>query len=184
MAIPLKTEEKITSTAAGSKYIVLGTQDGHVILYKPYIKGAILNKYVWSTKICTKYISEIAWSPVNSNKLAATSSTEGFKVFNCVADDDIQLVGSFMEMPGVTYVKWSNECEHRLVVTGFDGSVRVFDTETMTCTALYHSVSPMYSALFMPSDENFVMCTGKRETVRIFDRRNRMDNASPKRRHF
>lgn len=174
-AIRIPTEEKITAVNAGANYLALGAQSGHLLLYKLYIKGINLTKFVWAKKVCGKYVSECAWSPLNTAKLATASYGRGISLFECRSDMDIAELGYLEGHKGVTFVKWSNESEHRLVSAGFDGQVRVWDTKTLTCTSLYQSSSIMLCAIFLPSDENYIMCSGKRETIFIFDSRNRMD---------
>lgn len=70
---------------------------------------------------------------------------------------------------GVTWVEWSNKSENRLISTGFDNSVRVWDTDTAECLAMCEYNDQMYCAVFMPDDENLVAASGKSETMHLFD---------------
>lgn len=76
---------------------------------------------------------------------------------------------------GVPSVKWSNEDEHKLLSTGFDGTVRVWNTKTEECISIYQSRGPTFCATFWPNDENYVICSGFNESLYMFDTRNRMD---------
>lgn len=76
---------------------------------------------------------------------------------------------------GVPSIKWSNEDEHKLLSTGFDGTVRIWNTKTLECTTIYQSRGPTFCATFWPKDENFVICSGFNESLYMFDTRNRMD---------
>lgn len=115
--------------------------------------------------------------------MAVCTSDGSIHLFECVTNDDGtmrvedrgQLEG---HKQGVTWVKWSNESETRLVSTGFDNSVRVWDTETKECIALSEYTDQMFCAIFLPSDENFVACSGKSETMHIFDIREKKYDAS------
>lgn len=112
-------------------------------------------------------------------KLAVSCSEAGIFVFDFVSDTEITNVGELVGQKGVPYVKWSNESEHKLVSAGFDGTVRVWDVATLTCTSMYQYDCMMYSAMFMPSDENFIMCSGRYETLHIFDSRLHMHTSTP-----
>lgn len=124
-------------------------------------------------------MSECVWSPVRSGQLAATCSNAGIFLFDCISDADIQSTGELTGHDGVASAKWSNESDNRLVSAGFDGSVRVWDTKALQCTALYQYDSPMFFALFLPTDENFVMCSGHKETLHMFDARRHMHEVKP-----
>lgn len=76
---------------------------------------------------------------------------------------------------GVPSIKWSNEDEHKLVSTGFDGTVRVWNTNTFECISLYQSRGSAFCATFWPKDDNFVICSGHNESLYMFDTRTRMD---------
>lgn len=76
---------------------------------------------------------------------------------------------------GVPSLKWSNEDENKLLSTGFDGTVRVWNARSLECISLYQSRGPTFCATFWPSDENFVICSGFNESLYMFDTRKRMD---------
>lgn len=103
--------------------------------------------------------------------MAVSCSEAGIHVFDFVSDTEVTNVGELVGQKGVPYVKWSNESEYKLVSAGFDGTVRTWDVATLTCTSLYQYDCMMYSAIFMPSDENFIMCSGRYETLHVFDSR-------------
>lgn len=112
-------------------------------------------------------------------KLAVSCSESGIFVFDFVSDKEVTNVGELVGQKGVPYIKWSNESEHKLVSAGFDGTVRVWDVATLTCTSLYQYDCIMYAVMFMPSDENFIMCSGRYETLHIFDSRLHMHTLKP-----
>lgn len=70
---------------------------------------------------------------------------------------------------GTTFIRWSNESTNKLVSSGYDGTVRVWNTETRECIAMYQYDFTAYCAMFMPNDENYVMVCGVNETLHIFD---------------
>lgn len=109
--------------------------------------------------------------------MAATCSADGIFLFDCISDSDIGISGELVGHKGVASAKWSCESANRLVSAGFDGSVRVWDTKALTCTALYQYDFQMFVALFLPSDENYVLCSGQMETLHIFDTRLHMHEA-------
>lgn len=175
----LAEDIKVSAVNAGNKYITLGSISGVVYIYKFNLKECI-----WSQKITEKYISECAWSNVTKTKLAASCSDSGITLLECLNDSEVSSVGKLVGHKGVTYIKWSNEYDNKLVSTGFDGTIRVWDTTSLTCISLYQNDFIMNSAIFMPTDENYVICCGLRDSLHIFDTRIHMHaslNTMPKR---
>lgn len=106
--------------------------------------------------------------------MAVASIDGSIHLFECVTDEDgvmkVEERGILSgHVQGVTWVKWSNESDTRLVSTGFDNSVRVWNTEIAECIALSEYTDKMFCAIFWPSDENLIACSGKSETLHIFD---------------
>lgn len=58
-------------------------------------------------------------------------------------------------------VRWSGERADRLVLSVFDGTVRVWDVSSAQCMALVQFNMVINSALFVPSDENYVLAIGR-----------------------
>lgn len=168
-ALKLATEGKITAVGANEQYIGLGTKDGKIMVYEPYIHGRSLSQIVFSTQISSKYVSECAWNPMNSSKVAFSSFDRGISIFDVSQEKPIEGVLFLDSPPGTTHIKWSGQTEHMLVSCSYDGSVCVWNTDTKTCLVTHRLSNSSYSAMFMPTDENFVMCTGRRDTLVFFD---------------
>lgn len=162
-------DKRITAVNSNEQYIGLGTKDGHIMVYKPYIVGQALTKIILTTQICTKYISECAWNPVNPSKVAFSSFERGIRIFDLELENPTEVEILLNSPPGTTHIKWSAQTEHLLVSCSYGGSVCVWDTNSKSCLVTYQLSNSAYSAMFMPTDENYVMCTGRRDTLVIFD---------------
>lgn len=157
------------SVGACADYLAFGTGDGYVIVYRPHVSNHILTTKLWDRKLSTRYISECTFSTVQTSRLAVATSNQGIHVFDCCGAGEPVLVNELTGHEGVTMAKWSAEQPHRLVSSGFDGTVRVWDVVAGQCTALMQFGSVMCSALFVPTDENYVLAVGLSEMVRMFD---------------
>lgn len=83
---------------------------------------------------------------------------------------DIKVTGKLIgHVSGLTCVKWSNESENKLVSTSFDNTVRVWNTEKLECISIYRFSDRLFSAIFYPTNDNFILCSGKSETLKMFD---------------
>lgn len=69
---------------------------------------------------------------------------------------------------GVNWIRWNTELP-RLVSTGFDNTVRVWNTDTAECLAVSAYNGKMYCAIFLPNDANLIACSGQSETLHVFD---------------
>lgn len=162
-------EEPITSVSANEQYVSLGTKNGYVVVCKPYIVQRTLSQIVFAELAGTKYISECAWNPINPAKVAAASFDGTITIFTVDKTKEADGIVKLKAPAGVTHIKWSGQNEHMLVSTDLDGLVCVWNTQTMTRVAEQHFSSSIYAVMFLPTDENYVMCVGRKETVVLFD---------------
>lgn len=154
--------------SANKKYVAVGTNDGELRILTLGLKE------IFNVKISKKYVSDISWNVVNPEKLAVCSADEKIHIIENISNEsdapqfkDTGVLAGHEQ--GLTWVKWSNESEYLLVSTSYDRTVRVWDTKAEECIALKRYKSKMYCAIFMPSNENFVLCSGQSETLHIFD---------------
>lgn len=161
-AVEVIEEGDIYSVGCSADYVALGTNFGCVMVYRPFLRQRILTTRLWCRQLSKRYISELAFSPLKPNRLAVAASDRGIHVFDCntVQGSEPLLVCELIGHEGVTMVRWSGEHMQRLVSTGFDGTVRVWDVLTAECRALVQFGGVMCSALFMPTDENYVLAVG------------------------
>lgn len=146
-------------------YVAVGLANGSVKIFDRQLHE------VSTKQLSKKYISSLAWSSVRPSQLAVASMDDKCHIIEMDSDTIDTLVG---HQSGVACVKWSNQSATKLVSAGFDGSVRVWDTMTKECIAWYRYENRMFCAIFMPTDENYVICSGQSETVHIFDVRQHM----------
>ncbi|XP_037035514.1 protein rigor mortis [Bradysia coprophila] len=167
-------DKQISTVVAGKKWLCVGSQDGSVYILK--LNGL---EITCSSNVSNRYVSDCAWNPNNENILAVSADTPDIHLFDCSDADNgaMNPIGVLKGhcKGGVPLVKWSNEDEHKLLSTGFDGTVRVWNTKTLECVSLFQSRGPTFCASFWPKDENFVICSGYNESLFMFDTRNRMD---------
>lgn len=157
-----------SAVSANDKYVAVGLANGALKIFDSQLSE------IWSNKLAKKYISSLAWSTVNPLRLAVSSMEDKIHIIEIGCDDVAELIG---HQSGVAWVKWSNQLATKLVSAGFDGAVRVWDTEKKECIAWHRYENRMFTAIFLPTDENFVLCSGKSETAHIFDvRQHLVDN--------
>lgn len=149
-----------SAVSANDEYVAVGLANGSV---KVFDRQWLV---VWTKHLSKKYISSLAWSPVQPQKLAVASMDDKCHIVDIGSDAIDELVG---HQSGVASVKWSQQSATKLVTASFDGSVRVWDTATKECTAWHRYDNRMFCAIFMPTDENYVICSGHSETLHIFD---------------
>lgn len=145
---------------ANDEYVAVGLANGAVKVFNRQWREML------SKQLSKKYISSLAWSQVRPLQLAVASMDDKLHIVEIGSDEIVELVG---HQSGVASVKWSNQSATKLVSAGFDGSVRVWDTAKRECIAWHRYDNRMFCAIFMPTDENYVICSGQSETIHIFD---------------
>lgn len=170
----LKFSSGVSTVNANENHLFIGTSDGMLRILTS------VHQEIFKEKLSRKYISDVACNPVNVNVIAVSSLEETIHILKNTGTDTknsefkkiSELIG---HKQGVTCLKWSNECENRLVSASYDYSVRVWNTDTQECIAINRYDSKMYCAIFMPGNENFILCSGQSETLHIFDIRTHSD---------
>ncbi|XP_031640462.1 protein rigor mortis [Contarinia nasturtii] len=154
------------SVSPNGVYVATGFSNG---TFKILLNGQDDKTERYSESISKKYVSELSWSTIDPNKLAV--STNDGKIFIYKEDaDTFKRTGELMgHEAGVTFVSWSGQSEHKLVSASFDHTVRVWDTQKLECIAWFEYENKMNCANFLPTDENFVVCSGQSETMHIFE---------------
>ncbi|KAJ6642190.1 Protein rigor mortis, partial [Pseudolycoriella hygida] len=167
-------DKPISTVSAGKNWLGLGSHDGYIYILT--LNGLEIK---CSRNISNRYLSEIAWNPANEDILAASSDVPDIHLFDCsnANDGEMKSIGVLKGhcKNGVTMVKWSHSDKYKLLSTGFDGTVRVWNTKTLEAVSIYQSNGSALCATFWPKDENFVICSGFHESLYMFDTRNRMD---------
>lgn len=160
-------QSNVSSVCASIDLVAVGLANGTLKIF------SLDMKELWSETLSRKYLGEISWSSVNPSMLAVACDDGKIHLIEALKADDrfeFKRVGELVgHEQSVTCVKWSNQTEHLLVSASNDTSVRVWNTKEMKTIAWHAYESRMFSAIFMPTDENFVMCSGFAETLHIFD---------------
>lgn len=188
---------EVCSISICDNYICLGTQNGVFKLFTlDFTVCAVLlptNELIiqlnnlffgfcmfqkrYEKKLSSKYISDIAWQHKTKRHLAVCNTADGkIHLFECNADETtvvrVDEAGVLIgHGQGVTWIKWSNQSTDRLVSTGFDNTVRVWNTQTCECLAVAEYNGKMYCAIFLPGNDDFIAASGQAETLHVFDLR-------------
>lgn len=150
-----------SAVSANDEYVAVGLAKGTVKILDRQLNDVRVEH------LSKKYISSLAWSPINNPvQLAAASMGEKIHIIQMGSAEVVELIG---HQSGVACVKWSNQSATKLVSAGFDCSVRVWDTEGKVCIGWHRYENRMFCAIFLPTDENYVLCSGQSETAHIFD---------------
>lgn len=130
---------------------------------------------MYEKKLASKYISDISWQLKTKRHIAVSNTANGnINLFEFDAGETATVrINEFGVLTGhsqgVTWIKWSNQSANRLVSTGFDNTVRVWNTETQECLAMADYNGKMYCAIFLPGNDDLIACSGQSETLHVFD---------------
>lgn len=164
-----------SSISVRGRYLFVGTQNGHVEIFKEKEGPKISYELVGSLEICPRYVTDISWSPINTSRFAVASMSKKIRVFNFNEKEgtaslarDIIINSSSASNANV---KWSNLRDNMLLASGFDGAMRVWDLNSQRDDEFFlkQFPCPMTCGMFLPSDENTVMCAGRSTSIEMFN---------------
>lgn len=165
-----KFPHNVSVVEANEKHVAVGLSDGTLKVFDRQWNE------VYSKQLSRNYFCSCTWSPVDSTKLAVAAKDDKIRIIDIGSDDIVELIGQ----ADVMSVVWSNHSATKLVSAGYDGTVRVWDAAEKECIAWYRYDNRMFVATFLPTDENYVICSGKTETVHMFDvRQHLVENIGP-----
>ncbi|EDW02428.1 GH19896 [Drosophila grimshawi] len=147
-------------------FLFVGTEDGFLQLYERTDSKALGFTSLKQTALISRYITDIAFNPLETNQFAVVGHEKLLHVMEFQAQQRgwIKLHTFTASDPkaSITSVKWSNIQSHLLLSFHIEGKVCLWSTkqpEQPPLTITYHC--PMWCGLFLPSDESIVMCSGK-----------------------
>lgn len=119
----------------------------------------------------------MSWSPIATNKLAVVANANIIHILEFNHETaDLNIIRKIeINAPKASNacVKWSNRNENHLLTCGFDGAVRVWDLSNKSNSErfikTYHC--PMSCGLFLPTDEEIIVCSGKSAALEFIDMR-------------
>lgn len=178
-AIALLDINGVSTISQRDQYLLVGTQKGRLQLYERRGSDHLYFEYQLKAELelCSRYISEISWSPIATNIMAVISNGNGIHIIEFNPKTGELSTKRKLEVKSTkaahVCVKWSNRNENLLLTCGLDGAIRVWDlsqeSDSERFTKLYHC--PMTCGLFLPTDEDVVLCAGKSTSLEFIDMR-------------
>ncbi|XP_038109419.1 protein rigor mortis [Culex quinquefasciatus] len=164
--IELRQFGMVSCVSASDRHLFVGTNGGVVYvadLCKDFTK-------LFQRNIASRYISSLQFK---DGVLAVSSNDSHIRLidFSNGIDDKVEDNVRLLEghASGVCNVRWGHGDSKLLVSASFDNTVRVWDTTTASCLAVYHSVESVFCAIFSPIHENIVIFVGKGTTLAFVD---------------
>ncbi|XP_017461216.1 PREDICTED: protein rigor mortis-like [Rhagoletis zephyria] len=127
--------------------------------------------------LAPRYITEISWSPIASDQVAVVANANNIHILKTISPEGLLTPMRRIEIKNPkaanACVKWSNRSATEFLTCGFDGGIRVWDLNCNTNDEkfLKQFPCPMTCGIFLPTDEQIVMCAGKSTSVELFDMR-------------
>lgn len=159
-----KVVHKLANTSSFVKngyFLAVGKSNGTLTICDLSKDFAIL----YEKKVCKKYVGQMAWF---GSKLAVATETNILIINDIdvltgeISDANIQnLVGHCNRIASVRFNKEGT----LLVSCCFGGYVKVWDLKTLECISSFNIKTQAYCAIFLPSNEDIVLCGGLESTV-------------------
>lgn len=164
-------QKRTSSIAVKGKFVVLGNEYGEIVLCDIDDRFNVVQK----RQVSKKYVGSMVWSG-EMLAVATESNFQLFKKFTAepIADDDVLTFETNSRINDIRFSK-----SGKLIVTASnDGLVKVWDIEKCEMISSFALESAAFTAMFLPSNEDFVMCGGQETTVDVFDSRLHNDTNS------
>lgn len=170
----------VSAISLKNNYLFVGTQNGRLRLYarKPSSERSHFQyEFKKELEISSRYITEISWSPIATNKFAVISNANSIHIIEFMDETGLMEIVRKLEIKSPkaanSCVKWSNRNENLLLTCGFDGAIRVWnlsnESPNESFIKLYHC--PMKCGLFLPTDEEVILCAGISTSLEFVDMR-------------
>ncbi|XP_065367318.1 protein rigor mortis [Calliphora vicina] len=169
--------DSVACISLRSKYLFVGTQNGQLKMFIRTGSTYFQYEHKISMELAPRYISDISWSPIATNKLAVVANANNIHILEFNHETaDLQIKRKIeINAPKAANgcAKWSNRNENYFLTCGFDGAVRVWDISNETNPELFVKIyhCPMSCGLFMPTDEEIILCSGKSAALEFIDMR-------------
>ena len=126
-------------------------------------------KVIANTKICQKYIGMMTWF----NDKLAIASEKGITIIkdlNAGMNEEIDEVNKIklQQQKRVYSVRFDKSGDH-LVTSNITGTVNVWNLETSSIIAAMNIDTSVYCAIFMPNNEEVIICGGQDSTIHAFE---------------
>ncbi|XP_016930052.3 gem-associated protein 5 [Drosophila suzukii] len=156
-------------------FLFVGTDDGLLQLHE---RDSGMDKswtpFIRQSALLARYVTDIAWCPLDSNKFAVAGNDKSVYVMEFQpAERNWRTLHTFTanaEKASITSLKWSHTQKHLLLTFHIEGKVCLWncnEPEKPPLTITYHC--PMWCGMFLPTNENIIMCSGKALSVELID---------------
>ncbi|BFG06122.1 protein rigor mortis [Drosophila madeirensis] len=174
-ATALNLMERTCLVSVRGPFLFLGSDDGVLQLHERTPDG----KPSWGpalrqSALLSRYITDVAWNPLERNVFAVVGHDKYVIIMEFLeAERNWKTLNTFTASDprgSITSLKWSNCQKNLLLSFHIEGKVCVWDTldaKKVPLTITYHC--PMWCGMFLPSDENIVMCSGKAVSLELIN---------------
>ncbi|XP_013115871.2 protein rigor mortis [Stomoxys calcitrans] len=180
----------VSALSVRNNFLFAGTQNGRLRLYERKCSDQSFQldyDLKKELELSSRYITDIVWSPIATNKLAVISNANNIHILKFEDEtgslEIVRKIDIKSGKAGNSCAKWSNRNENLLLTCGFDGAIRVWDLSSEanneSFVKLYHC--PMKCGLFLPTDEDVLLCAGTSTSLEFIDMRvEKQDESSNK----
>ncbi|KAH8301726.1 hypothetical protein KR059_010024 [Drosophila kikkawai] len=156
-------------------FLFIGTDDGMLQLHERTSgAGQAWSPFIRQSALLSRYVCDIVWSPLDNNKFAVAGNDKFIYVMEFQpADRNWTTLHTFTanaDKASVTSLRWSQSKVNILLSFHIEGKVCMWNTnepEKPPLTITYHC--PMWCGMFLPSNENIIMCSGKAISIELID---------------
>ncbi|XP_052840354.1 LOW QUALITY PROTEIN: protein rigor mortis [Drosophila gunungcola] len=156
-------------------FLFVGTDDGLLQLHE---RDSGMDKswtpFIRQSALFARYVTDIAWSPLDSNVFAVAGNDKFVYVMEFQQSERKWITQHTFtanaEKASITSLKWSHTQKHLLLTFHIEGKVCLWncnEPEKPPLTITYHC--PMWCGMFLPTDENIIMCSGKALSVELLN---------------
>ncbi|KAH8257917.1 hypothetical protein KR038_002991 [Drosophila bunnanda] len=156
-------------------FLFIGTDDGMLQLHERVSgSGQAWTPFIRQSALLSRYVCDIVWSPMDNNKFAVAGNDKLIYIMRFQpADRNWTTEHTFTakgDKASVTSLRWSHSKVNILLSFHIEGKVYMWNTnepEKPPLTITYHC--PMWCGMFLPSNENIIMCSGKAISLELID---------------
>lgn len=155
--------KQVCAVAPKGNLLAIGNGTGTVIICDMSKEFQILTQ----VKVCRKYIGMMTW---HNEDLAISSETgitfiRGINETTQLSEESLIKIAQQKRIYSVRF----NKSGDRIVTASMSGNVTVWDVQSLTPIASVNIESPAYSAIFMPNNEQIIICGGQDSTIHCFE---------------
>ncbi|XP_034477563.1 protein rigor mortis isoform X1 [Drosophila innubila] len=160
--------ERASSLCLYENFLIVGTDDGFLQLYErnPGQQELTYTSCVRQTSLLSRYVTDIVFNPLKRHQFAVVGHDKQLQIMEFQPEQRgwtklVTLMASDAKA-SIASVKWSNLQSHLLLSFHIEGKVclwNIQEPEKPPLTISYHC--PMWCGMFLPSNENIIMCCGK-----------------------